>query len=119
MIVALATGMRHPVAACDDATMTDTQWTERFVLSYFSGEDGRARVREVYPAHHAYTVAFRSRRPGELLLTGPYAEPVDGQPGAMNVFTTRDAAEEFAADDPFVTQGVVDRWTVRTWLLGD
>ncbi len=91
------------------------RWTERFVLFYTSSA-GRARVPEVFPRHHAYTVAFMAERPGELLLTGPFADPVDGQPGAMNVFTTRQAAEEFAAADPFVTEGVVERWTVHTWL---
>lgn len=94
------------------------QWTERFVLLYFSEPEGLARVPDVFPAHHGYTVEFQQRRPGELLLTGPFAEPVEGQPGAMNVFTTREAAEEFAAADPFVTEGVVATWTVRTWLLG-
>ena len=94
------------------------QWTERFVLMYFTGPDGRTRVPEVFPAHHAYTLDFQGRRPGELLLTGPFAEPVEGQPGAMNVFTNRAAAEEFAAGDPFVTEGVVASWSVRTWLTG-
>lgn len=94
------------------------QWTERFVLLYFSKNEGRARVPELFPAHHAYTVDFQRNRPGELLLTGPFAEPVEAQPGAMSVFTTRHAAEEFAANDPFVTEGVVDSWSVRTWLLG-
>ncbi|NUP74241.1 MAG: hypothetical protein HOQ07_06285 [Sinomonas sp.] len=88
------------------------QWTERFVLLYFSGEDGRARVPEVFPAHHRYTSEFRKRRPGELLLTGPFAEPAEGQPGAMNVFTSRESAEDFA-------EGVVASWAVRTWLIGD
>ena len=94
------------------------KWTERFVPFYFSGPEGRARVPQVSPAHHEYTLGLQSRRPGELLFTGPFAESVEGQPGAMNVFTTRQAAEEFAAADPFVTDGVVASWTVRTWLLG-
>ena len=93
-----------------------SQWIERFVLLYFSGPDGRARVPEVYPRHHEYTVTFREQRPGELIHTGPFAEPLEGQPGAMNVFATRSAAEEFAAGDPFVTEGVVASWVVRTWL---
>jgi uncharacterized protein YciI len=91
-------------------------WIERFVLLYFSGADGRTRVPEVFPAHHAYTLDFQAARPGELLLTGPFADPVAGQPGAMNVFTTREAAETFAAGDPFVTAGVVESWSVRSWL---
>jgi uncharacterized protein YciI len=34
----------------------------------------------------------------------------------MSVFTSREAAEAFAAGDPFVTGGVVARWYVRTWI---
>jgi uncharacterized protein YciI len=93
-------------------------WVERFVLLYYSADAGRARVPEVFPRHHAYTLEFIGRRPGELLLTGPFAEPEAGEPGAMNVFTSREAAEEFAAADPFVTEGVVAEWTVRRWLTG-
>jgi uncharacterized protein YciI len=93
------------------------RWIERFVLFYFSGGD-RARVPEVFPRHHAYTARFMAQHPGDLLLTGPFADPVDGQPGAMNVFVTREAAEQFAAADPFVTEGVVTSWTVRRWLTG-
>ena len=29
--------------------------------------------------------------------------------------TTREAAEEFAAADPFVLEGVVSKWYVRDW----
>jgi uncharacterized protein YciI len=34
----------------------------------------------------------------------------------MGVFTTRNAAESFAAGDPFVLNGVVKRWNVREWM---
>lgn len=33
----------------------------------------------------------------------------------MAVFTTREAAEEFAKDDLFVLHGVVSRWSIREW----
>lgn len=35
--------------------------------------------------------------------------------GSMAVFTTREAAEAFARDDPFVVNGVVRRWYIREW----
>jgi uncharacterized protein YciI len=35
--------------------------------------------------------------------------------GSMAVFSTREAAEEFARSDPFVLNGVVSRWRVREW----
>ena len=34
----------------------------------------------------------------------------------MAVFTTREAAEEFARGDPFVFNGVVRDWWIREWL---
>jgi uncharacterized protein YciI len=33
----------------------------------------------------------------------------------MAIFTTREAAEEWAANDPFVLNGVVRNWYVREW----
>jgi uncharacterized protein YciI len=33
----------------------------------------------------------------------------------MAIFTTREGADEFAAGDPFVLEGVVRRWEVREW----
>jgi uncharacterized protein YciI len=34
---------------------------------------------------------------------------------AFGVFTTRDAADEFIREDPFIVHGVVARWTVAEW----
>jgi uncharacterized protein YciI len=31
------------------------------------------------------------------------------------VFGSREAAEEFVQDDPFVKEGVVKAWTLREW----
>lgn len=33
----------------------------------------------------------------------------------MGIFTTREAAESFAKEDPFVTNGIVAHWDVREW----
>jgi len=33
----------------------------------------------------------------------------------MAIFTSREAAEDFAAGDPFVLEGVVSRWYLREW----
>ena len=63
-----------------------------------------------YPAHRARLDEFHGR--GTLLMAGPYADPQDG---AMGVFTTRAAAEEFVAGDPFVLCGLVRTCTIREW----
>jgi hypothetical protein len=41
-------------------------------------------------------------------MAGPLDRSPSGQ--AIGIFTTREAAEEFIAGDPFVAGGVVGRW---------
>ncbi|MDQ6918532.1 MAG: hypothetical protein M3Z98_04145 [Candidatus Dormibacteraeota bacterium] len=50
-------------------------------------------------------------RQGDTLDDRPFTD----QSGALAIFTTRVAAEEFAADDPFVLNGVVKEWRIREW----
>src|SRR5690349_8133153 len=51
---------------------------------------------------------------GELLLAGALADPIDG---AVFLFQGASAAsaEEFAKKDPYVVNGLVKSWRVRTW----
>ena len=46
-------------------------------------------------------------------MIGPFANALAD--GAMGIFTTRAAAEEFVRGDPFVRHGVVRNWTIREW----
>ena len=79
----------------------------KYVVTYELAEGAQALAMEHYPAHRARLDEFHAR--GELLLVGTFAdEPV----GAMAVFSTRDAVEEF---DPFLRHGVVGRHRVREW----
>ena len=82
----------------------------KYVLYYQSSPE----VLEKAPIHGA---AHRARwqqflDAGTLLMIGPFANP---QEGAMGIFTTREAAEQFARGDPFVLNGVVSQWVVREW----
>jgi uncharacterized protein YciI/uncharacterized protein YndB with AHSA1/START domain len=52
------------------------------------------------------------QRRGKLLMAGPL---MDGTGRALGVFTTKESAEEFIAGDPFVTGGVVTKWSVVDW----
>jgi uncharacterized protein YciI len=83
----------------------------KYVLLYESAEDVTEKAPAHAPAHREHWRPFRER--GELLLIGPFGDPQSQ--GAMSVFTTRDAAEEFARTDPFVVNGVVRSWEVREW----
>jgi uncharacterized protein len=51
---------------------------------------------------------------GELVLGGALDDPVDG---AVLLFQGESpaAAEAFAGRDPYVRNGLVPRWRVRTW----
>jgi hypothetical protein len=79
----------------------------RYVLFYESGDLSVAA--EHFPAHKARYTEFMNR--GVLLALGPFSDRV----GSMAVFTTRETANEFASDDPFVKHGVVSTWQVREW----
>jgi uncharacterized protein YciI len=48
-----------------------------------------------------------------LLLLGTFEDAQAD--GSMAVFTTRESAEEFAAADPFVLNGVVTSYQIKGW----
>jgi uncharacterized protein YciI len=79
-------------------------------MLYEVAEDAMAKAKANYPGHRARLDDFYAR--GVLLMAGPFSDPMQG---AMGVFTTRQAAEEFIQGDPFVVNGVVARWTLREW----
>jgi uncharacterized protein len=81
--------------------------TVRYVLFYDSGDLSLAA--ENFPRHKARYEEFMAR--GVLLSLGPFTD----RGGSMAVFTSLEAAEEFAAADPFVLSGVVSKWHVREW----
>lgn len=83
----------------------------KYVLLYESSPDVRAKAPLHFPAHRARMQDFHWR--GTLLMSGPFGDPE--REGSMGIFTTREAAEEFAQGDPFVLHGVVARWHVREW----
>ncbi len=49
---------------------------------------------------------------GRMRMAGAYSGPLDG---AAIVFSDRASAEEFAARDPYVANGLVTSWRVRDW----
>lgn len=82
----------------------------RYVLFYDLADGAMDLAQQHYPAHHARLMDFHRR--GLLLLVGTFADP---PVGAMSVFTTREAVEEFTSDDPFLAHGVVGSHRVREW----
>jgi len=86
------------------------------VVIYESAPDVMTKAPIHYPAHKQRVDAFHAR--GDLVAVGTFGDPRDG---SMAVFTSREAADEFVREDPFVLNGVVARATVKDWnetLLG-
>ena len=85
-----------------------------FALFYDVVDDLVLR-RSPYRIEHLRHAQAPHRR-GELLLAGALIDPADR---ALLVFHTaeRSAVEEFARRDPYVTNGLVTHWEVRSWAV--
>lgn len=83
----------------------------KYVVFYESSDDVLSKAPEHFAAHKARVDDFHAR--GTLLMVGTFADPQ--RDGSMAIFATRDAAEEFVRDDPFVVNGVVRAYEIREW----
>ena len=82
----------------------------KWIMTLQSLPDTAALADKYMAAHLEYLYGFHAR--GVLLLIGPLHEPFNGD--AMGVFSSREAAEEFVAGDPFVVHGVKS-YKLRAW----
>jgi uncharacterized protein YciI len=85
--------------------------SKKYVLFYQSADDLMSKAPAHFPAHLVRVNEFHAR--GALLMVGTFGNPQEE--GAMSIFTTREAAEEFAKSDPFVVNAVVRSWKVLEW----
>lgn len=83
-----------------------------FVLTYELAPDYLERRAQLRGEH--LRLAWEAAERGELLLGGAVGNPPES---ALLVFQSDSAAaaEAFARSDPYVTNGLVTRWTVRPW----
>ena len=65
-------------------------------------------IMAVYPRHKAVVDGFVGR--GVVVGIGPF---VGG--GNMAIFRTREAAEEFTQQDPFILEGLVKSFRILDW----
>ena len=82
----------------------------RFLSFYEVSADSLPKIMTHYQEHRARLDEFHAR--GVVLAAGPLGNPPEG---AMAVFTTREAAEEFIKGDPFVVNGLVSKWRIVEW----
>ena len=75
------------------------------------GESSGASIEDimnVYPRHKVIVDKFTQT--GELIGVGPFADL-----GNMAIFKTREAAEQFIKEDPFILEGLVKSVAIRDW----
>ncbi len=89
--------------------MTDVKTL--YVLLYESADDVAEKAPVHFPAHSERLGQFH--QDGTLLMVGAFGDPQNE--GSMAIFATREAAEAFVAEDPFVLNGVVRGWQIREW----
>jgi uncharacterized protein len=66
------------------------------------------QIMAVFPRHKAVVDQFKAR--GEVIGIGPFADL-----GNMAIFRTREAAEAFSRQDPFILEGLVKSFVIRDW----
>jgi uncharacterized protein len=67
-------------------------------------------VMAVYPRHKAFVDSLIAR--GDVIGIGPFT---DSGRGNMAIFRSREAAEKFAREDPFLLEGLVKSYEIRDW----
>ena len=78
---------------------------------FYDYVDGVEEKRAPHRADHISLVGDYVGR-GEISSGGAFAGPVDG---ALIIFASREAAEAFAAEDPYVANGIVTASKIREW----
>ena len=67
------------------------------------------RIMEVYPRHKQIAEKYIER--GDIIGMGPFVDR-----GNMAIFKTREAAEQFVKEDPFILEGLVKSFVIKDWM---
>ncbi len=65
-------------------------------------------IMSVYPRHKAIVEKYIAK--GEVIGIGPFADR-----GNMAIFKTREAAEQYVTEDPFILEGLVKSFIIKDW----
>ncbi len=66
-------------------------------------------------AHRDHVLAAAGN--GDLVLAGSFGMPNDGAALLLFEADSLEEVEDFAKRDPYVTGGIVGKWSIRTWDL--
>jgi hypothetical protein len=76
------------------------------------GEGAGATLEEImsiYPRHKVVADKYIDR--GDIIGIGPFAD----KGGNMAIFKTRQAAEQFVKEDPFILEGIIKSFVIKDW----
>lgn len=87
----------------------------KYYVLFYDVVDDYASRRSAFRTEHLRLAQEASQR-GELILAGALSDPTDR---ALLVFRAPDSSivENFARQDPYVRNGLVTRWEVRSWAV--
>ncbi len=66
-------------------------------------------IMAVYPRHKAVADVFIER--GDVIGIGPFLD----KGGNLAIFRSREAAELFVKQDPFILEGLIKSYDIREW----
>lgn len=67
------------------------------------------KIMSIYPRHKVVADKYIER--GEIIGIGPFAD----KGGNMAIFKTRQAAEQFVKEDPFILEGIIKSFVIKDW----
>jgi len=80
---------------------------------YTSFEEVMSKASDLIAAHKARSAELHNQ--GTILMAGAFMDNGGDPLSTMAVCATREAAEEFVRGDPFVLNGMVNKWYIREW----
>jgi len=66
-------------------------------------------IMAVYPRHKINADKYIQR--GDVIGIGPFGD----KSGNMAIFKTREAAEQFITEDPFILEGIIKSFVIQDW----
>lgn len=80
----------------------------KYVVIGESSGASMEKIMSVYPRHKQVVDKFVAK--GEVLGIGPFSDF-----GNMAIFRSKEAAEAFVKQDPFILEGLVKSFVIREW----
>jgi uncharacterized protein YciI len=93
--------------------MQDRYYVVQMTTRFTSLEDVRNEAADTMAAHLARSQQLHQQ--GILLMAGAFLDDPGEPVQTMGVLISREAAEDYARNDPFVAAGQVQAWVVREW----